>query len=92
MNANFHDFFFAYFRYDSESNDDGGQIPFLELNGFNPGEFIEDYEKLLNPGVDWMFQKPKRSSKKFNIHSNEETCYYENSKVIFFVILANSRF
>jgi hypothetical protein len=48
----------------------GGVILFDEsMEGLNPGQFIEDYMMTLNGENENLFQRPKRPSKEFNIHS-----------------------
>ena len=49
------------------------------LNGVNAGLFLEQYIALLRPDLDWLFARPRREP--FDIHDNNETCYYEDSKV-----------
>ena len=68
-------------RTDSESKEKGGQIPHLDIDGFNPGEFFEDYLSTLNPEVDHLLPRPQRPSKTFDIHSNKVKCHYERSKI-----------
>ena len=57
-------------------------IPFQENKfGCNPGLTFELYLSLLNPDRDLLFQAPKRSSSKFDIHSPGTKSFYEPSPV-----------
>ena len=69
------------FRNDKESMEQGGQMPWIDIDGFNPGEFYEQYVSYLNPNFDYLFARPQRPAKHFDIHSNSATCYFECSKV-----------
>ena len=53
----------------------------MNIDGLNPGEYMQQYINHLNPEIDEFFQPPNRPSKKFNIHSNDSHIYYEKSKV-----------
>ena len=59
----------------------GGQIPYLEIDGFNAGEFFEDYLNCLNPESDLLFTRPQRTAAWFKINSEKTTCYFETGKV-----------
>ena len=72
--------FCFFFRTDSESREKGGQIPFLEVDGFNAGEYFEDYQSFLNPDFHALIPRPQRPCAKFKIHSNKVKIYYEKSK------------
>ena len=74
-------YLFAVYRKDRESKEAGSQLPFIDIDGFDPGEFVDHYKEHLNPGLDEFFQKPQRQAKHFNIHSNDCKIYYEKSKV-----------
>jgi hypothetical protein len=59
----------------------GGVILFAEsMEGLNPGQFIEDYIKTLNDGNAYLFQRAKRPSKDFNIHSPDTKVNIRNFK------------
>ena len=59
---------------------DGGQIPFLVVKNVNLGEFVEQHMDFTRHELDWVFTRPKRSGKGFNIHDNQTTIYFEDSK------------
>ena len=62
-------------------NGKGGTIPFAQSeNGFNPGKFIEQVSSYMTD-IEFMFQRPRRKSKDFDIHNLETTTYFEKSKV-----------
>ena len=56
-------------------------MPCIDIEGFNPGEFYEQYLAHCNPNVGELFTRPQRPCKKFDIHSNEVICYYERKKI-----------
>ena len=71
-------------RSDDEGNRDerGATIVFrTSPDGFNPGEFIENAEKFALKQNPHFFQRPRKPSKKFDIHNPEETTYFEMAKV-----------
>jgi hypothetical protein len=58
---------------DSQNLDFGGVILFDEsVEGFNPGQFIEDIMAIRNPKNNKLFQKTKRVAKRFNLHNPEK--------------------
>ena len=70
-----------FFRSDDEDLTFGGIIPFEENDfGLNPGVYLEKYLERLHPECDFLFQRPKRPSKKFKLEDNP-TVWYEPSKV-----------
>ena len=56
-------------------------MPCIDIEGFNPGEFYEQYLAHCNPNVGELFRRPQRPCKKFDIHSNEVICYYKLKKI-----------
>ena len=59
----------------------GGVIPFAVTDhGLNPGRFIEQVSEKMSEN-EFLFQRPRRESKYFDIHNPEVTTYFENSKV-----------
>ena len=75
-------------RMDDEGSraDVGGTFPFrTSPDGFNPGLYMENFEKFLNPKNEYQLQKPMRESKDFNIHSPNYgprgKPFFENQKV-----------
>ena len=67
---------------DDEDLEIGGIIPFVtNERGLNGGLYMELSFQYLNPEIPAFFQKPKRESKKFNIHNPRTKIYYEKSKV-----------
>ena len=59
----------------------GGQIPYLDIDGFNAGEFFEDFLNCLNPDTDLLFTRPQRTAAWFRINSPKINCYFETGKV-----------
>ena len=47
--------------------------------GFNPGQILDTYLKLLHPECPFLFQRPRRTSKKFNIDCDNQL--FEPTKV-----------
>ena len=72
---------FPFLRDTDENLEKGGQIPFLEIDGFNPGLFFEKFLYHSNPKNNFLFTKPQRAAQWFNIHSNDTVCYYEIQNV-----------
>ena len=73
------------YQNDSEDLRKGGLIPYgKNKHGFDAGLFIEDYQKLLNPGNKNMFQRPKYG-KAFtkNLHKKKkgQEVYYCKTKI-----------
>ena len=56
-------------------------MPCLEIEGFNPGEFFENYLSHTNPKSNNLFTQPQRKAKHFDIHSNDTKVWYETGKV-----------
>lgn len=68
-------------KQDSENLDSSGIIPCVENEfGFNPGKMLGLYMQFLNPDNPYLFQRPRRPSKEFNI-DEEDKCLFEPSKV-----------
>ena len=55
---------------DSENIEDGGSIPY-EVNayGISPADYIDELFKRLNPGNDFVMQRPSRS---FDIYAKDK--------------------
>ena len=59
----------------------GGVIPLAVTDhGLNPGRFIEQVSEKMSEN-EFLFQRPRRESKHFDIDKPEVTTYFENSKV-----------
>ena len=56
-------------------------MPCIDIEGFNPSEFYEQYIAHSNPEVVELFTRPQRPCRKFDIHSNDAICYYERKKI-----------
>ena len=57
-----------------------GVIPFCANEfGFNPGALLETYLEALHPEYEFMFQRPRRAGKNFNI--NTAKVLFEDSKL-----------
>ena len=79
---------------ESEKNQQGGSntkchgvIPFMELAaGYNPGQFFEDYMKLLPAkshratGKNYLFPQTRAISGRFNPHKQDAGLYQQNMK------------
>ena len=57
------------------------EIPF-SLSGLNPGEWMEEYMKRLNPKNPYLHQRPKQKGFNIDQHDpNMEIIYFDNAKV-----------
>ena len=64
----------------SEDLTNSGLIPFCANEfGFNPGALLETYLEVLHPEYEFMFQRPRRAGKNFNI--NTAKVLFEDSKL-----------
>ena len=66
--------------------DKGATIPFrASADGFNPGEFVEDFIHFLHPANEHIFQRPLRDCNQNDIHKDtfgpKAKPYFENQKV-----------
>jgi hypothetical protein len=66
---------------DSEEIENAGIIPYQmdPKAQLNPGLFYELYLGLLNSNCPRLFQRARRSSETFNIHSLDVNCLFDNS-------------
>ena len=59
-----------------------GVIPFQENKfGCNPGQTFELYLSLLNPDIEFLFQFPKKMSKRFDISSPDTLVMYDGQSL-----------
>ena len=67
-------------RFTDEDLRKGGIIPFMEMeSGFNAGEFMDEYLKLLNPDCPYMHQRPRPISSKCKLETAK--CLFERQKM-----------
>ena len=66
---------------DSETVENAGIIPYqMDSNAkLNPGLFFELYLGLLNSNCPRLFQRPRKPSKTFDIHSLDATFLYDKA-------------
>ena len=65
---------------DDENLENGGIIPFLNDQHFNPGAIFEYYLTMLPKDCPYLFPRPRRQSKSFDI-SNPSAVLFENTKI-----------
>ena len=67
-------------KLDGENLEDCGIIPCVSNNGgFNPGRILEIYLEFLHPENPFLFQRPRRPGKNFNIDTDSQL--FEPTKV-----------